>query len=1053
MELFGTIWRTIRLADSEIMLRSQVSSVLRKASFPGRLSRRVFRQTQLLHTTRAYCGPQVAIVNSLQYEKIYRPDPKMLDRPLDSFARRHLGPSPKNVAYMLKTMGYEDLDGFVNSLVPPDILKKRPLLLEAPAEGFGEQEMLEHMEQIANKNKYKVKNLIGKGYYGTILPPVIQRNLLESPEWYTSYTPYQPEISQGRLESLLNFQTVISDLTGLPVANASLLDEGTAAGEAMLLSYNLSRRKKTKYVIDSRVHPQTKSVLLTRAHPFDIELIEIDTSHVENALEVLKDPKVAGCLVQYPATDGSILSGEVLSSFAEVLHANKGLFSVASDLMALTLLKPPADFGADIVLGSSQRFGVPMGFGGPHAAFFSVVEKLNRKIPGRIVGVSKDRLNKPALRLALQTREQHIKRDKATSNICTAQALLANVAANYCVYHGPEGLKDIAERIYGMTTILANAIQSKFSKFSISNKNWFDTLTIDLNGNSSSKAILNKALEKYNMNLFAVDENIVSLSLDETTTREDLVNLVKIFTDSSDVTKFISEGNEFPVFPKQYARFDKILTDPVFNTHHSETAMLRYLHRLQSRDLSLANSMIPLGSCTMKLNSTVEMMPITWPQFGNIHPFQPVDQVEGYKELLSSLERDLCTITGFDGISLQPNSGAQGEYTGLRVIRSYLESKGESHRDVCLIPVSAHGTNPASAAMCGMKVVPVNCLTDGSLDLSDLKLQADKYKDNLAAVMITYPSTYGLFEPGIQNAFKVIHENGGQVYLDGANMNAQVGLTSPGDLGADVCHLNLHKTFSIPHGGGGPAGAPIGVKSHLIPHLPKHDVVDIVTAVKSEYSIDSVGSAPYGNPLVLPISYAYIKIMGREGLPFSSVIAMLNANYMMTRLKNHYNILFISQESKNRHCAHEFIIDLREYKKKGVEAIDVAKRLQDYGFHAPTLAFPVPGTLMVEPTESENLEELDRFVDSMIAIKGEIEAFIAGEPKGQVLKNAPHSLEDLVSEDWSARGYTREEAAFPLAFLKNNKFWPPVARLDDAYGDMNLMCTCPSVLEVANDDA
>lgn len=1036
------------------MLRSRVANTICRTSLCSRAASGFITRRQLIHSSSPRFIPAVANVTSAQYERIYKPEVKSLERPLDTFARRHLGPSPENVKLMLNTMKYEDLDSFINSLVPSNILKKRSLKLEAPQKGFGEQEMLAHMEEIANKNKYKVKNFIGQGYYGTILPPVIQRNLLECPEWYTSYTPYQPEISQGRLESLLNFQTVVSDLTGLPVANASLLDEGTAAGEAMLLSYQVSKKKKTKYIIDKRLHAQTKSVLRTRAQPFNIEISEIDCNDVEHAIGVLKDPMVAGCLVQYPATDGSILSVDTLSKFSKTLHSHKSFFSVASDLMALTLLKAPGQFGADIVLGSSQRFGVPMGYGGPHAAFFAVIDKLNRKIPGRIVGVSKDRLGKPALRLALQTREQHIKRDKATSNICTAQALLANVAANYCVYHGPEGLKNIAKRIYGMTTILAKAIQSDASQHSVTNGTWFDTLTIKLANNITSKLLLATALKDYNMNLFAVDENTVSLSLDETTTKADLENLIALFTGSSNVEHFLPPQDEFPEFPHELKRTDKILSNEIFHKHHSETAMLRYLHRLQSRDLSLANSMIPLGSCTMKLNSTVEMMPITWPQFANMHPFQPLNQVEGYKEILGSLERDLCNITGFDGVSLQPNSGAQGEYTGLRVIRSYLDSIGETHRNVCLIPVSAHGTNPASAAMCGMKVVPVHCLPDGSLDLKDLKLKVGKHKDDLAAVMITYPSTYGLFEPGVQDAFDLVHQHGGQVYLDGANMNAQVGLTSPGDLGADVCHLNLHKTFSIPHGGGGPAGAPICVKSHLIPHLPKHDVVEMLTGVGSEKSIESVGSAPYGNPLVLPISYSYIKMMGSEGLPFSSVIAMLNANYMMTRLKEHYDILFITNGGANKHCAHEFIIDLRDYKNKGIEAIDVAKRLQDYGFHAPTLAFPVPGTLMVEPTESENLEELDRFVDAMIAIKGEIDAYIAGDTKGLVLKNAPHSLEDLVvSTDWDIRGYTREEAAYPLSFLKYNKFWPPVARLDDAYGDMNLMCTCPSVEEVANDEA
>lgn len=1031
------------------MLRFGVSRVLRT----GRLSVVAVSSCRRLHAGCVGGGlSQIADVSLKKYREVYEPEPRNLELPLDKFARRHLGPSPDNVEYMLKVVGYRGLGSFVEALVPPNILKKRSLVLEAPQQGFAEQEMLEAMAKIAEKNQYKVRNFIGKGYYGTILPPVIQRNLLECPEWYTSYTPYQPEISQGRLESLLNFQTVISDLTGLPVANASLLDEGTAAGEAMLLSFNAARKKKTKYVIDKKLHPQTKTVLRTRAEPFNLEIIEIDCNDVEKAVEILKDTQVAGCLVQYPATDGSIISGEVLSKLSHAVHSHKSLMCVASDLMALTLLKPPSEFGADIVLGSSQRFGVPMGYGGPHAAFFSVKTSLNRKIPGRIVGVSKDRLGKTALRLALQTREQHIKRDKATSNICTAQALLANVAANYCVYHGPRGLKDIAERIYGLTTILAQAIDSDKCEHSLVNANWFDTLTIKLGGNVSSEELLRVALREYNINLFAVDESTVSLSLDETTTKTDLQNLLSLFVNNSDPSSFIPEVKDFPQFPSELSRTDEILKNEVFHLHHSETAMLRYLHRLQSRDLSLANSMIPLGSCTMKLNSTVEMMPITWPQFANIHPFQPSNQVEGYKELLTSLEKDLCSITGFDGVSLQPNSGAQGEYTGLRVIRSYLDKIGQSERNVCLIPVSAHGTNPASAAMCGMKVVPVKCLPDGSLDLADLNEKAEKHKDDLAAVMITYPSTYGLFEPGVQEAFEKVHQYGGQVYLDGANMNAQVGLTSPGDLGADVCHLNLHKTFAIPHGGGGPAGAPICVKSHLIPHLPKHDVVEMLTPGGSEHSIHSVGSAAYGNPLVLPISYAYIKMMGSEGLPFSSVIASLNANYMMTRLKEHYKILFINDNGSNKHCAHEFIIDLRDFKDKGIEAIDIAKRLQDYGFHAPTLAFPVPGTLMVEPTESENLEELDRFVDALITIRGEIDAFMAGEAKGLLLKNAPHSLEDLISSnDWESRGYSREQAAYPLGYLKYNKFWPPVARLDDAYGDMNLMCTCPSVEEVANE--
>ncbi|KAM3159553.1 Glycine cleavage system P protein [Lachancea thermotolerans] len=1000
-----------------------------------------------LHSGRpSLYAASVANVSSNQYAKIYKPAARSLE-PLDTFQRRHLGPNPDNVQDMLKTMGYEDLDKFIETLVPPQVLERRPLQLEAPQKGFSEQEMLQHLQEIANKNKFQARNFIGKGYYGTVLPPVIQRNLLECPEWYTSYTPYQPEISQGRLESLLNFQTVVSDLTGLPVANASLLDEGTAAGEAMLLSFNTAKRKKSKFIVDKRLHPQTKSVLKTRATPFNIELVEVDPLEVEANKTILADKAVFGGLIQYPATDGTIIPGEIVKSIAESLHANKALLSVASDLMALTLLKPPSEFGADIALGSSQRFGVPFGYGGPHAAFFAVTEKLNRKIPGRIVGVSKDRLGNPALRLALQTREQHIKRDKATSNICTAQALLANIAANYCVYHGPQGLKDIAGRIYGFTTVLANKISAE-TPHTVVNNTWFDTLTIKLAEGTSSERLLKAAYEKYSINLFGVDENTVSVSLDETVTRKDLLNLLQVFGASEELPELL------PEFPEELSRTDSILSNEVFNQHHSETAMLRYLHRLQSRDLSLANSMIPLGSCTMKLNSTVEMMPVTWPQFANMHPFQPVEQAEGYLELIKSLEADLADITGFDNVSLQPNSGASGEYAGLRVIKSYLEAQGQSHRNVCLIPISAHGTNPASAAMCGMKVVPVNCLSDGALDLQDLEAKAEKHKDDLAAMMITYPSTYGLFGPGIRAAIDAVHKHGGQVYLDGANMNAQVGLTSPGDLGADVCHLNLHKTFAIPHGGGGPGVGPICVKSHLGPFLPGHDLVNIATGAPSDLRISAVASAPYGSASILPISYAYIKMMGSTGLPFSSVVAILNANYMMARLKPHYSILFAGDNSTTKHCGHEFIVDLREFKAAGVEAIDVAKRLQDYGFHAPTLAFPVPGTLMVEPTESENLQELDRFVDALIAIRREIDLYAAGDPKGAVLKNAPHSLTDLVcSTDWDARGYSREFAAFPLPFLKHNKFWPPVARLDDTYGDLNLICTCPSVEDVANDNA
>ncbi|KTB10486.1 Glycine dehydrogenase (decarboxylating), mitochondrial [Nakaseomyces glabratus] len=1011
-------------------------------------------------------------VSSTKFKQIYHADPldSKNDR-LDTFQRRHLGPNPKDVDEMLKTVNsnYNDLSDFVNDMVPSKILgKKDGLKFKSSPKGvFNETAMLNHLAQIAEKNNYKVKNYIGKGYYDTILPPVIQRNVLECPEWYTSYTPYQPEISQGRLESLLNFQTVVSDLTGLPVANSSLLDEGTAAGEAMLLSYHSLKSKKIKksspnqklnFIIDKNLHPQTKSVLKTRAKPFNIELLEIDFNELSNKeiedklSKELLDNSFGG-LVQYPDTNGNIPTTDKLNTISGLLHSSNCLFSVATDLLALTLLEPPSTFGADICLGSSQRFGVPLAYGGPHAAFFSVTEKLNRKIPGRIVGVSKDRLGNTALRLALQTREQHIKRDKATSNICTAQALLANVSANYCVYHGPEGLKNIAKRVYGMTTVLANAI-SEHSEHKLLNNSWFDTLTIELKEGTTADQFLELALSEFNTNVFAVNNRTVSISFDEKKTIDDLEDMVRLFCNlkkNSSISSSIKDSGILPEFPKELQRKSQFLQNPVFNRYHTETAMLRYLHHLQSRDLSLANSMIPLGSCTMKLNSTVEMMPITWPQFANIHPFQPVDQVQGYKELITAIEEDFGSITGFHSVSLQPNSGAQGEYTGLRVIRSYLEDIGEGHRNLCLIPISAHGTNPASAAMCGLKVIPINCLQNGALDLADLKEKAEKYKDDIAAVMITYPSTYGLYEPDIKEAFDIVHSCGGQVYLDGANMNAQVGLTSPGDLGADVCHLNLHKTFAIPHGGGGPAGAPICVKEHLAPFLPRHDVTDMITEIGSNKSIDSVSSAPYGNALVLPISYAYVNMMGEEGLPFSTVIATLNSNYMMARLKEHYKIMFVNGEDV-KHCAHEFIIDLREFKAKGIEAIDVAKRLQDYGFHAPTLAFPVPGTLMVEPTESENREELDRFVDSMISIRKEIDDYIAGKPEGMVIKNAPHPLSDLISStDWETRGYTREQAAFPLAFLKTSKFWPTVARVDDKFGDTHLICTCPSVEEMAEE--
>ena len=985
------------------------------------------------------------------FNKIYDPDVQTtkLDS-LDTFARRHIGPKATQVQEMLDELGYGDLDEFLNKAIPDQVLFRRKLSV-SPERGFTELEMLEHLHELANKNRI-VKSFIGKGYAGTKVPPVIQRNVLESPEWYTSYTPYQPEISQGRLESLLNYQTMVTSLTGLDMANASLLDEGTAAGEAMALSFSTLKGKRKKYVVDSKLHPQTVEVVKSRAEHLCIEIIELDLTSSEGVASLQSIHKdICGALVQYPATDGSINNYQ---NIADIVHSSKGLLAVATDLLALTILKPPSTFGADIALGNSQRFGVPFGYGGPHAAFFATSDKYSRKIPGRIIGVSKDRLGNPALRLALQTREQHIKREKATSNICTAQALLANMAAMYAVYHGPKGLQNIANRVYGYTALLASTIQQN-SNHTVVNDTFFDTLTIKLQ-NISADQILANALNEYNINLFKVNEECVSITLDETVTEQNLLELSKIFTDVELNTSTI---DELPKFPNDLSRTDKILPHSVFNSHHSETSILRYMHLLQSKDLSLANSMIPLGSCTMKLNATVEMASLSIPGFNSIHPFAPVDQAQGYKELIDEFEKDLNDITGFDATTFMPNSGAQGEYTGLSLIRQYHNSRGEyEQRNICLIPVSAHGTNPASAAMSGLKVIPVKCADNGSIDLEDLKAKAEQYKESLCSIMITYPSTYGLFEPGIKTAINIVHENGGLVYLDGANMNAQVGLTSPGDLGADVCHLNIHKTFALSHGGGGPGQAPVCVKEHLKPFLPQHKYLE--TPHSTTESIRSVNSAPFGSASVLPVSYAYVKMLGAQALPYTSAIAMLNANYMIERLKKEFQILFVdSHASSNeglKHCAHEFILDLREFKAVGVEAIDVAKRLQDYGFHAPTMSFPVPGTLMIEPTESEDLPELDRFIDSLLSIKKEIQAYANKDPLGMVLKNAPHSIQDIIStpqQEWDARGYTREQAVFPLSFLKEAKCWPSVARLDDTYGDMNLMCTCPSVDEVVEDQS
>lgn len=981
--------------------------------------------TRFQYSTTATSNTIAADFSSKQYEKFYNSGSTDLSIPLDTFQRRHLGPGPNEVNHMLKTVGSSDLSNFIESIVPPNILNKKPLLLdETPNVGFTESEMLLHLKKIAQKNNFSVKNLIGKGYYNTILPKVIQRNMLESPEWYTSYTPYQPEISQGRLESLLNFQTIMIELTGLPIANASLLDEGTAAAEAMMLAFTNLKRKKNKFLIDKNLFPQTKSVLNSRAKPFNIELIEIDLNDKTLDFDIFKSNDIFGCLIQQFGSDGTVVKPEIMTKISDLVHSNsKGLVSVATDLMGLVLNKPPSESGVDIALGSTQRFGVPMGFGGPHAAFFSAKQNLLRKIPGRIVGISKDRLGKDAYRLALQTREQHIKRENATSNICTSQALLANVAAMYVAYHGPAGLKRIANRIYGFTSLLANSIITKSEHELVNSDSWFDTLTIKLNG-VSREGFVKVALKDYNFNFFTKyeDSNLISLSIDESVNLNDINQLIKLFTNKNVI---VDKNFELQKYPENLQRNDQFLAQPVFNKHHSETSLLRYMHHLQSKDLSLADSMIPLGSCTMKLNATTEMIPMTWYEFCNIHPFQPKDQLLGYKEMIDSLGKDLLNITGFDGITFQPNSGASGEYTGLRIVKEYLNDIGQSQREICLIPASAHGTNPASTAMSGMKAVTFKCSENGNLDLADLKEKIDQYGDKIACIMITYPSTYGLYENEIKDAIKMIHDAGAQVYLDGANMNAQVGLTSPGFIGADLCHLNCHKTFAIPHGGGGPAGAMVCVKNHLKPFLPKHFMDEDV----SSKNIDAVSSAAFGNALVLPISYSYIKMMGSKGLPFSSIIAILNANYMKKRLSEYFKIIFSKGSS-----AHEFILDLKDFKKKGLEPLDIVKRLQDYGLHAPTFAFPIHDTIMVEPTESENVEMMDLFIDSMINILKESETTEGRE----MIKNAPHSMEDIVStNDWNTRGYTREQAVYPLEQLKEKKVWPTVCRIDEKFGDLN----------------
>ncbi|MCT7959753.1 aminomethyl-transferring glycine dehydrogenase [Laspinema sp. D1] len=940
----------------------------------------------------------------------------------DAFVHRHNGPSSDEIEQMLQEVGFSSLDSLIESTIPSRIRRDTPLNLPQP---LSETAALTQLKQIASQNQL-FRSFIGMGYHDCITPPVIQRNILENPGWYTAYTPYQAEIAQGRLEALLNFQTMIVDLTGLEIANASLLDEATAAAEAMTLSYGFCKTKATAYFVSEDCHPQTIEVVQTRARPLGIEII------VGNPRQFTFDRPVFGVLLQYPATDGAVYDYREL---VEQAHTAGAVVTVAADILSLALLTPPGEFGADIAVGSTQRFGVPLGYGGPHAAYFATRDEYKRQIPGRIVGVSKDVNGDRALRLALQTREQHIRREKATSNICTAQVLLAVIASMYAVYHGPGGIKRIAETVHHLTVILAAGLNRL--GYHLGSEPFFDTLRVELGTKSQSQILA--AAANHQINLRILDETTLGISLDETTTLEDLQNLWAIFASGEPlpftVEQLATEVNSR--FDSTFARTSSYLTHPVFNRYHSETELLRYLHRLESKDLSLTTSMIPLGSCTMKLNATAEMIPITWPEFGKIHPFAPVAQTQGYQLLFQQLEAGLAEITGFAGISLQPNAGSQGEYAGLLVIRQYHEHRGESHRNVCLIPTSAHGTNPASAVMCGMKVVPIACDDNGNINVEDLKAKAQKHSENLAALMVTYPSTHGVFEVGIKDLCQVIHDCGGQVYMDGANMNAQVGLCRPGDFGADVCHLNLHKTFCIPHGGGGPGMGPIGVMPHLVPFLPGHSVVK----VGSDEAIGAVSAAPWGSASILPISWMYMAMMGSAGLTAATQVAILNANYIAKRLEPYYPVLY---KGKTGLVAHECILDLRSLKKSaGIEVEDIAKRLMDYGFHAPTVSWPVAGTIMVEPTESESKEELDRFCEAMIAIREEIRAIELGTMDGEnnPLKNAPHPATVAIASDWN-RPYSREQAVFPAPWTREHKFWPSVGRIDNAYGDRNLVCSC-----------
>lgn len=953
--------------------------------------------------------------------------PKLIDlENHNEFVTRHIGPPPLDQQRMLTELGYSSLEDLIAKVVPQSILDETGLPID---EGRTEMQALSKLKAIAAQNKTFTSH-IGLGYYNCFTPNVILRNILENPAWYTAYTPYQPEISQGRLEALINFQTLVTDLTGMDLANASMLDEATAAAEAMTLCQRMSKSKSSVFFVDHNCFPQTLEVLATRAEPIGIDLV------IGDPQTELQNTDCFGVLLQYPGSNGCINNFQMAITNA---HSKGALVAMAADLLSLMLLKSPGELGADVAIGTSQRFGVPMGFGGPHAGYMAIKESFRRALPGRLVGVSLDSHGQPAYRLALQTREQHIRREKATSNICTAQALLAIMASMYAVYHGPDGLRRIAQRVNRLTTILAGGL--RLLGYTLGDAPYFDTLMVHTGDKTEA---IHKAATLAEINLRAINNTHIGISLDETSDRKSVENLWHVFSAGQPVSINISDldASEQASLPEELLRTDKVLTHPVFNSYHSETEMLRYLQKLAEKDIALNKSMIPLGSCTMKLNATAEMLPVSWPQFSSIHPFSPEDQVAGYRQLTHELEQMLCAVTGYEAVSLQPNSGAQGEYAGLLAIRAYHRSRGEGHRNICLIPSSAHGTNPASAQMCGMKVVVVGCDEQGNVDVADLSNKCEQYSQQLSAIMVTYPSTHGVFEEKIRRVCEIVHDHGGQVYMDGANMNAMVGLCYPGKFGGDVSHLNLHKTFCIPHGGGGPGVGPIGVGKHLIPFLPGHRAV----AEKTESAVSAISAAPWGSAGILPISWMYIEMMGCTGLKKATQVAILNANYIAHRLKPHYPILYTGSQEL---VAHECIIDLRPLKENsGVTVDDVAKRLIDYGFHAPTMSFPVAGTLMIEPTESESLVELERFCTAMIQIRKEIFAIETGNANGHdnPLKKAPHTAHALITEDWW-HPYSREEAAYPVSNLQQDKYWSPVGRVDNVYGDRNLVCSCPATSE------